>query len=136
MSWIITEEVLKQVSRPIAAIAGGEIYFDRLPDSDVEGYLSRNTGNGTGTAYRIPTTTGITVWANSQDGPNPDVTIIRMGLSIGVPVTKSVFELNGPIVLTGEDNHGNTIPLTNHEVGHLVTLAVAIRTMIVVTTRD
>lgn len=136
MSWLITEEVIKQVNRPIAAIAGGELYFDRLPDNGITDFINECTGTGDGTAYRIPTTSGIIVWASHQDGPTPDATIIRMGLAIGMPATESTLQLNGPIILAGEDTTGDTIPLSNHQIGHLVTLAVAIRTMIVVTKRD
>lgn len=114
----ITEDILTKVNQPIVLLKGGEIYFATLPEN--EHFLDRCTGTGEGAAYRIDTTSGITMWANTHDGDTEDLTLTRMSLAIGAPTT-AALQLNGPVILTGPSS--KIEPLTQRQVSYLVTLA-------------
>lgn len=134
MASVIVEEINKRVSRPIAAINHGEIYFDHLPETGDAAHTFLREGTGGGHIDLIRTKVGIDMWVNDDyltthaDDPNPIASTFALALG---GWTTGIY---GPVILAG-NNDVDTVPLTDHQLGHVVRLAVTINIPIVIVTR-
>jgi hypothetical protein len=112
MATVIIDGIRKRVTQPVAVIDNGEIEFVNLAAS------------GHSISYRlIRTNAGIDIWVRSSGKLN------RIATNFGLMLDKNVHTLKGKVILAGKTPAGNTepAPLSEHQLGHIVRLAVGIR---------
>ena len=126
MASVIIDMIYKLVSRPAAIIHGGEIYFTDLPEGTTEilAFLRGYTGGGH--VDLIRTKAEIDMWVNDEFlttyASQPNSVARTFSLALGGRTT----EIYGPVILAGNTTDGDTVPLTDNQLGHVVRLSTMI----------
>jgi|GEM_PF-6095029 len=119
MGSIITRMIQDKVSRPVAIITGGEMYWTNLPTDDTLSFIVEATGGRF--VQVVDTKVDIDCWYDDEylyhhiDAPNPLATAFALGGQSQL--------LHGPVVLTGTSPDGATIPLNERQMEFLIQLA-------------